>query len=126
MKEKFTDFFEAWDFVSSHPANSVDRKRVHYSRNYFLKGCLDIMIVKVNPKNNICEDQCRAHLNTKTRFWFEYGEVYTDEITGKIGFCHDAYLDCGGDTFEEAIINLANKVKNYKYYRDMETNTKKE
>ena len=45
-----------------------------------------------------------------------------DENTNRIGFCHDIELDCGGDTFEEAIIKLANNMKNSKHYRDMETN----
>lgn len=120
MKEKFTDFYEAWDYVSSHPANSIDRKKRHYSENHFLKGCLDMMVVRVNPKTNIRENPDREHLNTKTQFWLEYGEIYTDRMDGLIKCGHDLHLDCGGDTFEEAIINLANNMRNQKRYRDME------
>lgn len=123
MKEHFTDFYEAWKYLSSHPANSIDRKRKSLHRNYFLNGCLSMIVVKVNPNSNRVEiTQDRIHLNTKTRIWLEYGEVLKNETTNKISFCHDVELDCSGDTFEEAIINLANNVKNSKRYRDMEPN----
>ena len=88
-----------------------------------MNGCLDISVVKINPESNEIEiTEGKKHLNTKTQIWLEYGEVYKDENTNRIGFCHDTELDCGGDTFEEAIIKLANNMKNSKHYRDMETN----
>lgn len=123
MKEHFTDFYDAWQYVSSHPANSIDRQEKGFHDNCFLNGCIDIDVVKINPKSNEIEiAEYRKHLNTKTQIWLEYGEVYKDENTNRIGFCHDIELDCGGDTFEEAIINLANNMKNSKHYRDMKTN----
>jgi hypothetical protein len=36
-----------------------------------------------------------------------------DEHVGGFISCHDLRLDCDGDTFEKAIINLANLVKKY-------------
>ena len=123
MKEHFTDFYDTWQYVSSHPANSIDRQKKNFHDNCFLNGCLDIDVVKINPKSNEIEiAEGRKHLNTKTQIWLEYGEVCKDENTNSIGFCHDIELDCGDDTFEEAIIKLANNMKNSKHYRDMETN----
>lgn len=123
MKEYFTDFYDAWQYVSSHPANSIDRQKKNFHANCFLNGCLDIDVVKINPESNEIEiAEGRKHLNTKTQIWLEYGEVCKDENTNSIGFCHNIELDCGGDTFEEAIIKLANNMKNSKHYRDMETN----
>ena len=123
MKEHFTDFYDAWQYVSTHPANSLDHKRKSFHENYFMNGCLDMAVVKVNPETNEIEiNESKRHLNTKTQIWLEYGEVYKDENTNKIEFCHDIELDCGGDTFEEAIIKLANNIKNLKYYHDMEIN----
>lgn len=76
----------------------------------FLEG-LDLMVIKVNPETN--EWDCNSLLNTKTVIWFEHGPY--DSKTGM--WSHDTDLDCGGDTFEEAIINLAELVKK-KYYTD--------
>lgn len=121
MKKYFKDFYDAWEYVSSHPANSIDRKKRSFHKNYFFNGCLYMTVVKVNPETNkieITED--RKHLNTKTQIWLEYGEVYKDANTTEIDFCHDINLDCGADTFEEAIVDLANNMKNSKHYRDME------
>lgn len=75
--------------------------------NKFQK-CLDIEIVKVNPKTNIIDND--SSLNTKIQVWLECGPYQKDCYT------HDIDLDCGGDTFEEAIIKLAKLVK--KYYGD--------
>lgn len=57
------------------------------------------------------------HLNTKTQIWLEFGEAYLDiDEDTNVQFIHDYNLDCGADTFEEAIIELANLVD--KYYND--------
>ena len=62
-----------------------------------------------------------SRLNTKTEIWLEYGECLYDEETDLVQIRHNIDLDCGGATFEEAIINLANKLYNhpeYTKYRD--------
>ena len=66
---------------------------------------LYIMVVKVNPDTNeIDNDRIK---NTKVQVWLEHGpyEEKYNQCT------HDIDLDCGGDTFEEAIIELARLVK---------------
>lgn len=124
--KRFDDFYEAYHFVASHPANSLDRK-VHSTydvENNFLH-CLFMEVVKVNPNNVDEEGSCisewrkgRTHLNTKTEIWLEYGEVMLDE-NKKVAYAHDPDLDCGGDTYEEAIVNLANLMWENIYYKKM-------
>ena len=88
---KFTDFYTAWNFLMMH--------KMFKGR---FQECLDIEVVKVSPITNCIEDD--NTLNTKTAVWLECGE-YDDRYP-----VHDLDLDCGGDTFEIAIIELANLV----------------
>lgn len=83
------DFYKAYHFLKRH------------EKGYFMDA-LDIEVVKVNPaKNEIDDDRSK---NTHVRVWLETGpEVGT----------HDYALDCGGNTFEEAIIRLAELVRFY-------------
>lgn len=95
----FNDFYESWEFLNNHKIYNGS-----YGINCFQNRCLDIDVVKVNPISNAIEND--RSLNTKIQVWLESGE-YSDEY--KQG-CHDIDLDCGADTFEEAIIKLANLV----------------
>lgn len=92
------DFYTAWKFLENHKMF-----------NGLFMNELWIDVVKVNPKTNAIDDD--ASKNTKVRFWLEHGGY--DKECGST--THDYDLDCGGDTFEEAIINLAKLVK--KHYR---------
>ena len=76
--------------------------------NERFQSCLDVDVVKVNPKTNCIDDN--DSLNTKIQIWLECGPYFENQIT------HDIDLDCGGNTFEDAIIKLAKLVK--KYYTD--------
>jgi hypothetical protein len=106
--KKISDFYEAYNFLRHHPMCVL--KKI----NYFNR-CLDIDVVKVCPETNAIEDD--PALNTKTQIWLEFGGMDEDEYFGVIP-CHDIDLDCGGDTFEEAIIKLANLVlKKYGNYK---------
>ena len=107
--KKIKDFYEAWWFLYNHPS-FVDNENYQWG----FQDCLDIDVQKVDPKTCKIEDD--KSRNTKTEIWFECGQfVSSTNIMGKIRE-HDIRLDCGGDTFEEAIIELANLVK--KYYGD--------
>ena len=104
---QFNDFYEAYNFLSTHPMIYQDND------NYFNR-CLDIEVVKVDPTNDEInlEDTSK---NTKTRVWLEFGPVVTHNFNNFITKylpSHDIDLDCGGDTFEEAIIKLANLTYN--------------
>lgn len=101
MIRQFKDFYEAWVFLEDHKifrGAKLNNSRFH--------KCLYIMVVKVNPNNNRQEkDESK---NTKTEVWLESGPwIESGKFTGG---SHDDDLNCGGDTFEEAIIKLASLV----------------
>lgn len=116
--KRFSDFCTAYNFLENHEMcqskSYIGGKVSRYTTNYFYR-CLDITVVKVNPENLVIEDN--EDLNTKTQVWLEFGKAFlnTDD-SEHVQFEHDMRLDCSGDTFEEAIINLSNLVD--KYYLD--------
>lgn len=74
-------------------------------KDNFQKCLDDIEVVKVEP---ITKTVCRnENLSTETRVWLECGPYHQKYAE------HDWDLDCGGATFEEAIIELANLVETY-------------
>jgi hypothetical protein len=100
-------------------------KAVPYN-NYRFDLALDIDVVKVNPETGQIDDDPAK--NTLPQVWLECGpweaDLYKDEDPElreetykeipedkRGGFTHDTNLDCGGDTFEDAIIALAELVK---------------
>ena len=99
------DFYEAWWFLVEHPEFKID----DYEGNF--EDCLCIEVQKVNPATETIDDN--EKLNTKVEIWLECGGYIFDDHLGRVIPCHDTRLDCGGDTFEEAIINLAKKVKQF-------------
>ena len=88
------DFYEAWSFLQEH---KIFNDQFNYS--------LWIEVVKVDPEINAINPDTSK--NTKVQIWLEHGPY--DKEWG--GCTHDLDLDCGGDTFEEAIIKLAELVK---------------
>lgn len=98
------DFKEAWDFLNGHTIFSKQSSDKYYGNFYTNKfdECLTIEVVKINPKTKEIDDN--ENLNTKTEVWLECGPYNENEAM------HDINLDCGADTFEQAIINLANLV----------------
>ena len=89
-------FYEAWQFLESHK---------------MFNGCFNddlwVKVVKINPETNAIDDD--KSKNTKTQVWLECGKYDEDYHSCN----HDIDLDCGGDTFEEAIVNLARLVEKY-------------
>jgi len=108
------NFYEAWWWLHNHPINIGDG-----GHNYGMYD-LDIFVARVNPATNRIENA--ENLNTDTRIWLEFGPwedvaAHIDEnLPPNWQRTHDPNLDCGGATFEAAIINLAGKVK--KHYGD--------
>jgi len=102
----FTDFYTAYQFLYNHPMfqEEVSYNNDTWNESHF-KECLDIEIVKVNPEtNSIDDDEIK---NTKVQIWLECGR-YDKECR-----IHDIELDCGADTFELVIIELANLVEEW-------------
>lgn len=89
------DFYTSWEFLNTHKAFN----------GLFEKG-LYVAVVKINPDTNEIDDDVTK--NTKIQIWLEHG-AYVEPY----GLTHDIDLDCGADTFEEAIIELAKLVKKH-------------
>lgn len=111
----FTDFYTAYWWLYNHPMfqEEFEIQGGSFSDKYpevigekvyesHFKECLDVYVAKVNPEiMSIDDDESK---NTKVQIWLEAG-VWNPDYGN-----HDIELDCEGDTFEEAIINLANLV----------------
>lgn len=133
------DAFEAFLFIYNHPRAIEEEPEhpilEHYEKydkaakevryRWFWNGQfihnLDILYVKVNPDTNSIDVD--ESLNTKVRVWLETGPAYWNEYSKRYDEnMHDYRLDCGGDTFEEALIKLAGLIK--EYYGDYEPELK--
>jgi hypothetical protein len=116
------DFYTAWRYLEEHPifgekvipnfnddfckefGITSDLGNEPYFESHFTTSrCLDINVVKVNPITMAIDDN--KELNTKVEIWLEAGAYRKECAT------HDYDLDCGADTFEEAIVKLANLVQ---------------
>lgn len=91
------DFYHSFQFLKQHPM----------FQNAFGE-CLDIAVVKVDPLTKRIEDD--SSRNTETAVWLECGEHAGPNE--KYNY-HDPRLDCGGRSFEEAIIKMASLVRKY-------------
>lgn len=121
------DFYSAWHWLRRHPiffykGEMADDAVTLSDKSGFIES-LDIAVVKVNPTTQRVEDD--TELNTATRVWLECGpwdapENHPDwdsEYYLQRGMpTHDIDLDCGGNTLEEAIVELASLV--FKKYGD--------
>lgn len=92
------DFYESWRFLAEH---KIFNDSFEYDR-------LWIHPTKINPTTNELDDDITK--NTKIQIWLECFPDNSEMISGQF---HDTDLDCGGDTFEEAIIQLAKLVKKH-------------
>lgn len=113
-KKQFTDFYESWWYLNETPVFMHDKyKELEFS--YFTSS-LSIDVQKVNSITR--KIQSWDFLNTRVEVWLECGEPYMDDDGLVRSNSHNINYDCGGKTFEEAIINLANIV--YKYNKKKE------
>ena len=104
LTKKLMDaFYRAWEYLELHDAF---KDKDGFER---FEECLVIEVMKVNPKT-MSVDTCEKK-NTHVEIWLECGE-WLDDGDYASG-CHNYKLDCGGDTFEEAIIKLAQLVKKH-------------
>lgn len=82
------DFYEASKFLRNHVCGN------------FFKG-IEVEVVKVCP-DTLSIDYKNPEKNTMVRVWLESGP--------EDGTYHDMELDCGGASFEEAVITMAELV----------------
>lgn len=99
---------------------SLEMKEQFYNDWWYLEELiwpiknLCIEVVKVDPKTRKVEDD--SFRNTHIEYWLETGPDEKIQISDHDAFMtqtHDPVLDCGGDSFEEAIIKLTKLVKNF-------------
>jgi len=109
------NFYKAWWYLFEHEYFEYE------NLSWFLRN-LHIMVVMVDPKTKRVEDDEKR--NTEVNIWLEAGARKRDLDNNVDVSCHDIRLDCGGKTFEEAIIAMAKIVKklekNNKLYHDLE------
>lgn len=111
--------FDAWHFLADHPMNTVVNKKGN-KLSYDNYG-MDIHYAKVDPVTHTVEDD--ESRNTLIEVWLEYGPYedlakdfpeydkdFPEYAQENFQRTHDPALDCGGPTFDEALIVLANKV----------------
>lgn len=120
-------FYNTWSFLENHPAFKKQVGKDWFEQAF--KEALSIHVTKVNPETNEVDDDMAK--NSKVAVWLECGKwLKAEEVMPKHSlestpedfygaFCHDVNLDCGGDTFEQAIIRLGYLVaKEYGYYEN--------
>ncbi len=106
----FKDIYTAWHFISTHPNFMDEHEGVKFET--FPHG-LDINVVKVNPDTMRIDDD--SNKNIKIQVWLEYGPYELLTLPGEEKSLnqttHDIDLDCGANTFELAIIEMAELIK---------------
>jgi hypothetical protein len=95
MAKRADEFYDAYWFVNNHPA---------FTDGVFDQARFDLTVVKVEPVSGRVQDDKTK--NTQVEVWLETGPFEDGE------YMHDPDLDCGGETFEKAMITLAEKVLN--------------
>lgn len=101
---KFTDFFDAWVFLNEH--NYFEHGK--YGEPMFTES-LNIWALKVDPETNLVDEEDESK-NTKTQVYLWCGDWADLPDDDWHGYVHDMDLDVQADTFEEAVVLLANKV----------------
>lgn len=109
---KFIDFYDAWWYLQNHnyflDHEALELYNIKLS---IFPSKLDIDVQKVNPLTGLIDDD--ESKNTHIEVWLECGDYKKEENSDFYEYYHDTKLDCGGATFEEAIIKLANLVEKY-------------
>ncbi len=140
--KQFKNIVEANQWIMQHPAfwtayrpNKKDRTSIQDDINspwmVLLHSdagmsSISVLPIFVNPVTNSVDEIKRK--NIKIRYWVETGHTVVYGAYGnKIGeqpgneqssHCHDHRLDTGGNTWDEAIINIGQNI--YKLYGDYE------
>lgn len=104
------NFVESWEYLNQHHMFSYQDVDLQVRCGSFKKA-LDIDVAVVDPVTLRIEDE--PERNTLPQVWLECGpyvRVYHMQM-GSFMPSHDIDLDCGANTFEEAIIKLAELVQ---------------
>jgi len=108
------NFYEAWWWLQAHPAFNHVAPGMENEPGFF--DGLVMAVQRVNPMTGIIDDD--DSLNTQVEIWLQNGAWApagdADDIygTGEMHY-HDHRLDCGGRTYEEAILKMAKLVRQH-------------
>ena len=122
--KKFTDFYGAWQYLLEHNAFVDEELKETTAKNgdsiiwSAFPKLLNIDVVKTNPDTHYIDDDDSKNIFTEV--WLKIGP-YAEETdrewirvgSPKWNLTHDTRLDCGGGTFEKAIVKLANLVEKF-------------
>lgn len=114
METQITPIDNAYDafwFLSRHP-KAVDKPfndETSILDSAFIDN-IEVIYVKVDPETNTVTDTDK---DTLVEVWLESGPYEWSEPLKEYLPTHDPRLDCGGDTFDDALIELANLVKEH-------------
>lgn len=110
------DWGAAWEYVDKHPiywhlrdpeGPEHEGNLVHeYAANRY---DVEMIVTRVRPKSRRIGDVPQH--NTRLAVWCETGpRAWRATPEHPPGTSHDYELDCGGDSFEEAYVNLASGI----------------
>jgi hypothetical protein len=117
------DAFSAWTYVDAHPVfwRFDPSRHAGYPVNHvscltadgaLLRGWPEITPHRICPATRRHEDD--EALNTETEWWCELGpEKLLPDENGRRVPTHDYLLDCGGATYEDAVIALARTIHDH-------------
>jgi|SRR4051812_37632762 hypothetical protein len=116
------DFYNSWHYLNWHPAfwkfygrtDASHAERFHevcLAEDRGVENRIEVAVAKVNPATGSIDEDNPA-LNTKTEVWLETGKIRwpANNFNEYDIYFHDYELDCGGDTYEQAIIAMARNV----------------
>ena len=123
--ENEQSLYNSWQYLNNHPIYyffdgkvwNEDRIPNRFHEYYLQSDIAHIMHAweidphLVNPATDMIDKD--GEKNTKLRWWMESGPLLWGEdpnLAGSPVRGHDPDLDCGADTYEEALIKLAKRV----------------
>lgn len=112
MTKSEKHFFKSWWFLMDHKIFSYTYPGHRLKESHFSDRALHVFVTTIDPRLKAINEKDESK-NTQLEFWLECGpldKTHSKEF-GQPIFTHDTDLDCGGRTFEEAIIKLAKLVR---------------
>lgn len=96
-------FYQSWNYLNN-------LEMVNYNGLSRLKDCLNVEVIKIDPAIDAINIE-DSSMNTKVKVRLELSEIVYDEELKKTILLDDIDFGCWGDTYEEAIIEMANICK---------------
>lgn len=117
-----SSFYNAWRYLDNHPIywqlsrypgkNDVPRQHMRNldHGNGFGNGGIWMSVERVDVTGKVSRDPA---LNRRTEVWLETGEWSWAESEHGASHYHNYKLDCGGPTYEAAVVKMARNVHRF-------------